>query len=211
MAWRTLLGVLAICACGCGPALPSPCATDRFGCGSSTEGFTLLEGCTLTEPLAVEMGYGQTTFTPLLSEALLPVYTGTQGGQHTFLGVRVANAALDRYDKLEVHYLLTSVEPIACDEWNAIPGSDVISSDAGSSDDSDDSSSGSGTCVRKFGERTVVLGQGAKIKKDAKGAVVEVGLVVFLSSWPGGAPLNVDMTVRDPCGRVSSAHVVARP
>lgn len=206
MAMRTLLGILALCACGCGPTLSTPCTTDRFACNDSSDGFVLLSDCTLTEALAVEIGYGQSSFTPLLTDGTLPVYSGAQGGQHTFLGVRIANAALDRYDKLEVHFLLTSVDPVGCDEWSAIPGGDAISSDA-----SGDTSSGGGACIRKYSERTVVLGQGAKIKKDAKGAVVEVGLVLFLSAWPGGAPLNVDMTVRDPCGRVAHAHVVAHP
>ncbi len=190
----------------CPPVQPSPCAAERFKCSESTDGFHLIPGCTLADPLAIEIGYGQGTFTPLPPNGSLPVYLGVQGGQHTFLAVRIANPALDRYDKLEVQFLLTSVDPVDCGDWNARPAPDASSADAGGDVEGVD-----GSCVRKFGARTVLLGQGAPLKKDAQGAVFETGLVVFLDSWPGGSPLNVDMTVRDPCGRVATSHVVAIP
>jgi len=203
---RRAMVFLAVASWSCGPAQPSPCEAERFKCSQSTAGFRLIAGCTLPDPLAIEIGYGQGSFTPLLPDAKLPVFLGSQGGQHTYLAVRIANPALDRYDKLEVHFLLTSVDPVPCDEWNARAAPDATSADAGN-----DIEGSEGICIRKFGERTVLLGQGAAIKKDAQGAVIETGLVVFLESWPGGAPLNVDLTVRDPCGRVATSHVVAIP
>lgn len=203
---RALLPIFALFFCACGPSTPSPCAAERFKCSESTEGFQILPGCTLADPLQVEIGYGQGSFTPLQPNGALPVYLGIQGGQHTYLAVRIANPALDRYDKLEVHFLVTSVEPIPCDAWNARAAADAASGDAGG-----DITGSEGTCVRRYGERTVLLGKGAKLKVDAKGAVVETGLVVFLDSWPNNEPLRIDLTVRDPCGRVATSQVVAIP
>src|SRR5688572_2897194 len=64
--------------------------------------FELDPSCELDGELVVELGDGTDGFVPL-AEGLGPnVFHGSQGGTHMFLGVRIGNLALDRYEVVRV-------------------------------------------------------------------------------------------------------------
>lgn len=169
----TLVGV--VLAAGCVfPDPAGPCDLDRLSCRSGG-GFALDPTCTLEGELEVAVGQGYDAFESLSGG--LDVQYGVQGGQHIFAAVRVANPALDRYDRLEAAF--------------------QVADPCGRGEDE-------GDCPWVFGERTVVLGGGASLSVTADGAVVGYGYVLVLEESPD-AGHEYSVTVRDPCGRTGTA------
>lgn len=172
---------------GCGPVTPDPCEQDRLGCDDpeDTE-FPIRTDCDLSEPLVVTLGEGEESFHALAKPGDQPtVHYGIQGGQHTFLGFRVENPALDLYDRLRVTFWVAQGPTCAAGEPSgAVPAS----------------------CDATLGIRAVVLGAPPDaLQVVAGGAVEESGLLVFLSSPDFAQRTVVAVEVEDPCGRVGSA------
>lgn len=166
----------------CGPTSPDPCDGDRFGCSDDTSAFQLDPTCTLTGELAVELGEGEASYQALPQGAPPTIHFGGQGGQHVYLAVRVANAALDRYDKLKV--TATAVTLQAC------PGSDGGGPAA--------------TCPQPNGRRDLVLGAAHPLRV-VDGLVEEVGILLVLDWWPSDRDRRFEVRVQDPCGREGTA------
>ncbi len=100
---RCLLSLLLM---GCNiPEGPEPCDLDPSSC-RRTRGFYIDPACTLSSELVVEAGEGYDAFEAVGSA--LEIQTGVQGGSHFFGAVRVGQAALDRYEVLEVTFSLTT-------------------------------------------------------------------------------------------------------
>ncbi len=96
-----------------------------FG-GGSAEGpggvemggeFALDPSCMLDDALAVELGDGTEGFTPLADGEGPMLHFGPQGGSHFWLGLRVGNLVLDRYDLVRV---TTGIfDPTQCESSDA--------------------------------------------------------------------------------------------
>src|SRR5262245_4279217 len=64
--------------------------------------FELDPSCMLDGTLEVELGDGSNGFTPLADGESPVTHHGPQGGTHMWIGVRIGNLALDRYDVVRV-------------------------------------------------------------------------------------------------------------
>lgn len=101
---RSRLHTLALASLGLAvPACPHPapsdgppCEDDVTGCSDDTSKFVEDPTCELSGPLEVVLGQGFESFEPLAAGETPELYSGFQGGQHVFLGVRVVNADLER-------------------------------------------------------------------------------------------------------------------
>ena len=87
VAFAAVLSTLAFLACD--PTVDSPCDSDPTGCSTSTSGFVTLANCPSGGSLQVVIGQGQSDFTALEPGQAPQVHYGPQGGQHTFLALRV--------------------------------------------------------------------------------------------------------------------------
>src|SRR5262245_44907839 len=94
--------------CGPDPA-PSPCELDRLGCEDPEplDDF-YLASCPsdVSGALEVEVGSGETSFAGFATGQGPLVHFGPQGGQHVFMGFRVANARLDVSPLLKLRFYL---------------------------------------------------------------------------------------------------------
>lgn len=172
----SLASTLVLCQGACGP----PCGRDRLECGEGGE-FVLEPSCELTGPLEVALGQGELSFTELAPGEEPTIHEGTQGGRHFWLGLRVANPALD-YPMLQVELAAELVDPAkcgedpACDPWVST------------------------------GKREFVLGPDLRVE----GATIEeFGLLLVISIWPDDLERRIRLELLDPCGREGSVeHLV---
>jgi hypothetical protein len=171
--------IAALLGCGCplfGSAAGGPCDDDRFECDDGE--FALDPECTLDETLAVAIGQGTDAYSPLFEGESPVVYYGPQGGQHVILGVRVANPALERYDRVRVTFAIHPAD--ACPE---------------------DEPSCMGTAIA---QREAVPGSVEPLATE-DGAIEEYGMVVVLAGlWEQA--LVIDVLVEDPCGQSGRAQ-----
>ncbi len=165
----------------------SVCEDDRTGCKSHGSSFTYLESCELTGDLQVEVGHGESAFA-LFADGELPTpIQGSQGGQHTFLGFRVLNADLTKYDSLKISLRIDIGPKCSEDEAAGYPSCSVA------------------------GDRELVLGGSAApaLRVTEAGAIEEYGLLVFMGGQPLEKPARVIARIEDPCRRTGEAiHVV---
>lgn len=161
-----------------GPPGPDPCAEDRFECRDGE--LELDATCDDDDDLIVSIGGGESAYTPLEPGAQPPIVYGTQGGQHTTLGVEVLNAELDRYDRVrvEVGIYPASMCPVAGKPCEGEPW---------------------------LGRRTVVLGDFEPLRVTEDGIVQEFGIVVFLGATTEPEAV-IQLEVEDPCGRHGIEH-----
>jgi len=171
------------CLLGCPGPDDDPCEDDALGCQTSG-GLEMDSSCTLSDDLEVEVGWGLDEFTTLESPG--QVWFGFQGGQHTFLGVRIANAALDQYDQVEVTFQLAGIEEDCVENWDQV----ILSSELVEE------------CSSYPNERRVVFGEHQDIRTDANGAMEEYGIFLEI---PSNSTVIVSARALDPCGRTGSA------
>jgi hypothetical protein len=85
----------------CEPDEPDPCTVDAFGCVSNFETLPTDPSCTTAEPLALSLGWGETSFRTF-EEGRPEVDNGIQGGQHFFASFRASGAELDDVPMVEL-------------------------------------------------------------------------------------------------------------
>jgi hypothetical protein len=104
--------LLALTACK--PDDPDPCTVDAFGCVSNFETLPTDPSCTTIEPLAISLGWGDSSF-HTFQEGTPEVYNGIQGGQHFFASFRASGAELDDVPMVELRlFSFGPVDPQAC-------------------------------------------------------------------------------------------------
>lgn len=162
-----------------------PCDDDRFGCEGDGSGFEIDPTCELEGELMVMVGAGEDGFEPLSEGESPPVIWGSQGGQHTVLGVRVENPALDRYDRLRVELGLFNASQCPAPEDDAL-----IEPCAGDP---------------PGGARVLVLGRDMPLQETEEGWVEEHGMVMFFDAV-GEADVVIQAIADDPCGRQGVAR-----
>lgn len=181
-----LLMVPALRGCLCGGGFESPCEEANYGCEESTLAFEQDPTCTLDGDLQVELGYGKDAYQTLAPGDFPKEYHGAQGGTHAYMGLRVFNPALDRYDKLLVRMGIYRKNNAPC-------GSSTYGIPYGADD---------AQCLLEVAERLLVLGDKKPIQPQPDGSIEEHGIVMFLHTT---ATSTLDRVVRlqvdDPCGR----------
>jgi len=169
----------------CNPDVEDPCDADPHGCEDSDEDFVIDESCELEGELEVELGQGFSEYTALDDGGVLALHTGFQGGQHAYVGFRVTNADLERYDMLRVDFLLEAFR--VCDgpppEW-----------------------AHEGYCGwNEAGSRTLVVGGDDTMRVLSNGDIEEYGLILFVD-W-SALEYRLTLTVDDPCGRSGTVEL----
>lgn len=169
------------------PENPEPCEMDPLGC-DAPESLPLDASCTLSDPLVVTLGEGESDFTPLSPSHPPPINYGFQGGQHYYLGVDVANPYAAS-PGLEVNFTIQvaadcPLDAASCPEWTP------------------------------FASRKAVITDKALLHTTASGSVETTGYVVVLDEdptyWQGGGVetrVQIRAEVRDRCDRKGSAVV----
>lgn len=182
------LALLGLPGLTCGPSTPSPCESDRFGCGDTNPdaGDFYLASCPaeLGPGLEVEVGTGEESFVSFPDQQGPEIHYGPQGGQHVFVGLRVKNARLDLSPLLKFNFYIGQGEGCGAPETgDELP-----------------------VCTTTLGLRELVLGgPGFEMTPNAEGVIEMSGLVVFVSvPLADGGPKLVAMRVEDPCHRHSA-------
>ena len=168
--WLASLGA-ALVACPEPPAAGPPCEDDVTNCSDDTSKFVEDPTCGLDGDLELVLGEGFEEFA-VVPEGVAPeLYTGFQGGQHVFLGVRVINADLDRpllKVRVKMDYCETDCEdPL---QWRT----DVV--------------------------REVVADSAALTTTD-EGWYEFHSMLIQVFNWRFAANQRIEMLVTDPCGR----------
>jgi hypothetical protein len=193
----SLLSLLSLSVLAC-PEPLNPCDLDRFACDEDLSTFELDPTCDLTGDLTVIAGDGEGQFETLSGNDFPKIHFGPQGGSHAFVGIRVENADLERYDRLKVAIEFLHAQTFPYDSCSGLGFEPVAGAE------------NSKTCWRPFGDRELVLGHKQPIQTDTDGAVQEHGILVFLD-WGLGEKQRLDITVSDPCGRTGVAVHVTNP
>lgn len=157
-----------------------PCDADRFGCADGE--LDVDPSCELQDELVVAVGGGEGEFEPLPEGTSPKIFNGAQGGQHVLVGVRIDNAALDRYDELQVQLGIFSASQCPEDD-------DLLAACTG---------------TPTGGTRTVVLGDEVELAIVEGGVVEEHDIVVFLEAFTDAMVLEA--IVVDPCGQQGIAR-----
>lgn len=170
----------------CGPGVPDPCEQDRLGCEDPTE-LQHIDGCPDTSPLSVTVGDGENGFVALAPGTGPTMHYGFQGGQHYFLGFRVANASLDLYDQLKVTLWVGQGEAcgLGAHPTGVLPEG----------------------CEHDLGYRELVIGSAEQPLNVVDGAVEESGLLLVVDYPWSGMSTVVAVEVEDPCGRTGATSV----
>lgn len=177
----SLVLVSCVAILGCPNPDPGPCEDDALGCEEPTGALEMDPTCELSGELEVEIGWGLNSYHSFAERA--DTWSGFQGGEHTFLGVRVQNAALDQYDKLEVTFEHVTLDETCVEDWSQVDlSADLIEQ-----------------CGNEYPlSRRVIFGELSAIRTDADGVMQEQG--IFLEV-PYGTPTVVVARALDPCGR----------
>lgn len=163
---------------------PSRCSLDPTACGPAVSWSVMrCEGVDPAEPLAVTVGGGDERFEPYAATAPPEVHFGLQGGQHSFVAFRVANARLDLYERLRI--TLWMAQGDRC----VVPDEPLGDAPA--------------SCPIALGRRQIVLGTTRfPLEIGPTGEVERAGLVLFLNEPPMlDTPAVIVAEVEDPCGR----------
>jgi hypothetical protein len=188
------------------PDDPSACEVSRFGCGDEpTSGLTYLESCPQGLPaLTAEVGQGEDRFVSFAEQGALTLHRGDQGGNHTFLAVRVQGAALSLYTQVQVSFRV--YEDGACggglSDADATDASDAQAPDSVSVLDGEDEVT---PRCQPNGARRVILGERTPMR-IIDGAVEEFGVLVFIDQYASERWVNVEAEVEDPCRRTAHAQ-----
>ena len=159
-----------------------PCDADRYGCADGE--LDVDPSCELQGELVVAVGGGEGEFEPLPEGTSPTIFNGAQGGQHVLVGVRVDNAALDRYDELQVQLGIFPASQCPAPESD-----DLLTACTG---------------APSGGSRTVVLGDATELALVDGGIVEEHDIVIFLESFSEGMVLQA--IVVDPCDQQGIAR-----
>ncbi len=177
----SLLLVSCLSILRCSNPGPDPCEDDTFGCADPTEGLEMDEACELDGELTVEVGWGLNRYHSF--ERPAETWQGFQGGEHTFLGIRVENAALDQYDKIEVTFEHVTIDADCVEDWSSVDLSADLLEECGNMYPM---------------TRRVIFGELAPIRTDESGAMQEYGIFLEI---PWETPTVVVARVLDPCGQ----------
>lgn len=156
------------------PGCSAPCDEDPLGCGEGGE-FMFAPSCELTGALEVGLGEGQADFAPLTDGQEPTVHEGSQGGRHLWVGLQVADPALE-YPTLKIAFRADLRDPERCDESD--PDCDPWVS---------------------TGQRDLVLGPDLPLNDE--GDVEQTGILLIISIWPTDLERRLRLEVVDPCGR----------
>ncbi|MBX7078315.1 MAG: hypothetical protein K1X88_03940 [Nannocystaceae bacterium] len=135
--------------------------------------------CMLDAPLAIEIGDGTLGFGALDPGEGPMVHFGSQGGQHMFVGVRIAGLALDRYDRVLVE--AGWYEREQCPTLG-VPCSGEVSSD-----------------------EVWVLGDVAPLHPVGADTIEQDGMRLYLEY---GGEIVLQVRAEDPCGQQGLAQIV---
>lgn len=195
MTGRPALGrgvaVWAALTVGC-EAPAGPCAVDYLGCDDGVGSFRLDPNCRLTGPLTVQIGQGESEYTPLPEGVFPTTFRGAQGGKHAFLGVRVEGPEAETVTSIEATFEVRRLDPEGACSPPSASRSPVDVSGYGP------------VCSSVWEDRTVVLGVRTPLRRDGS-AIEEFGLVMVGAYQPEAWWLGV--TVRDQCGRTGTDAV----
>lgn len=148
-----------------------PCEDDISGCDDDTSNFMEDPTCTLTGELDVELGQGETEFSPLASGELPEIYSGLQGGQHVWMAVRVKNPDPDRRQlkiRIKADYCDSNCEDVG--SWLTDNLRELVAD-----------------------ETTLTV--------TPEGWYEQTRMLVTVFDWVGAPEQRIEMLVTDPCGR----------
>jgi hypothetical protein len=183
LALVSLVSLVPLALAGCpwldGPDEPAgpPCEDDVNGCDNGDDEFIEDPTCELTGELDVELGQGEDSFTPLAPGEMPEIFTGLQGGQHVWMGVRVKNPDLTR-PSLKIRISLSYCE-VDCDDpanWQADNVRELVA-----------------------GSRTLEV--------TDEGWFEQASMLVTLFAYGFAEHKRVEMLVTDPCSRQGLAVV----
>lgn len=217
--------LLALTACG--PDEPDPCTVDAFGCVSNFETLPTDQSCTTTEPLAISLGWGDSSF-HTFEEGTPEVHNGIQGGQHIFASFRASGAELDDVPMVELRlFSFGPVDPQACtDEVLSRRTYDPASLPADALAGDFDPAPGGTPIILGYAplnleglpafgpSRCLTIGSERQLLVDATPEQVQSGLletnsILLQLPFSSSPDLLVVATLRDPCGETAQANVPA--
>lgn len=150
-----------------------PCEDDIVGCSNGTN-FMEDPECTLTGELELELGEGESEFSPLAAGQLPELHHGLQGGQHIWVAVRVKNPDLERSQlliRIEAEYCQSNCEQPS--SWTTDNLRELVAD-----------------------ETTLTL--------TPEGWYEQPRMLVTLFDWVDAAHQRIELLVTDPCGRQGS-------
>jgi hypothetical protein len=148
-----------------------PCEDDVTGCDDNPVQFVVDATCELTGDLELQIGEGEDEFSSLASGQAPETYSGFQGGQHVWMGVRVVNADLER------PMLKLRVSMNYCEQ------------------DCDDPSSWRTDNVREL------VADASTLTTTSEGWYELSSVLVQLFNWSFATNARIEMLVTDPCSR----------
>lgn len=149
----------------------APCDNDLSGCFDDTSTFMEDPSCTRTGELDIQLGEGETMFTPLEAGELPQIHHGFQGGQHVWMAVRVKNPDLDR-KQLKIRVKLEYCNE-GCDDpdnWEVDNLRELVAE-----------------------ESTMTI--------TPEGWMEQTRMLVTVFGWVDAQQRRLEMLVTDPCGR----------
>ena len=148
-----------------------PCEDDVTNCSDDTSMFVEDPSCELEGDLEVVLGEGYEAFAVVPEGETPELFTGFQGGQHVFLGVRVVNADLER------PMLKVRVKMDYCETGCEDP-----------------------TLWRTDSVREIVA-DSTMLETTDEGFYELHGMLVQVFNWRFADSQRIEMLVTDPCGR----------
>jgi hypothetical protein len=178
---RSLALVLAVVpTAGCWLLFPSndgggsegpPCVDDISGCFDDTSKFMEDPSCELQGELELQLGEGETEFSPLAPGELPELHYGFQGGQHVWMAVQVKNPDLERQQlKIRVSAEYCNQNCAVESSWASDNNRELVAD-----------------------ETTVTI--------TPEGWIEQTRMLVTVFDWVDASHRRIEMLVTDPCGR----------
>ncbi len=148
-----------------------PCDDDIAGCSDDTSKFMEDPACSLHGELELELGEGETEFSPLAPGELPQIHNGFQGGQHVWMAVRVKNPDPERKQ------LKIRVKADYCDDDCGVVGNWLTDN------------------LREL------VADETTLTVTSEGWYEQTRMLVTVYNWVGANEQRIEMLVTDPCGR----------
>ncbi len=182
--------VVALGACESSPQAPAPLDADAAGDVSDT-GMAGPDADCPPRELFLEIGQGESEYTPLGQGRSPRLFEGPQGSQHMVLALRVKSSASDNLAELVARIVVTSWTPVDC-----VGGSNTPE----------------GGCLFPVGDREVSFGSRdgeLPLAPDIRGVTDALSIYVPVNWWPAAHERRIRATVETPCGESPTAlHIV---